>query len=201
MNRTRSGERGFTLIELMVSATVLLLAMAGLLSLLVHNARINKTQRINMELQSSARNSLAMVVQKLRSAGWDPLNTGLGTVVLDPDDLDADDADGVDDIEILADLTGDGDVDDPNEQVRIVRSGDRLVWRRSPAEPYIVLAAGITNDADGDGVAEPLFTPDRLPDPSRITVRITAESPIPNPTSGRPDRYTVTTDVVLRSAL
>ena len=63
MNGNARGQRGFTLIELMVSVTVLLLAMAGLLSLLVHNARINKTQRINMELQSSARNSLAMVVQ------------------------------------------------------------------------------------------------------------------------------------------
>ncbi len=82
-----------------------------------------------------------------------------------------------------------------------MRSGDQLVWRRSPTDPYIVLARDITNDSDGDGIAEPMFVPDSAVDPTRITVRITARSPVPDPRSGGFVRYTVSTDVVLRSSL
>jgi hypothetical protein len=39
------------------------------------------------------------------------------------------------------------------------------------------------------------------PNPTRITVTITAESPVPDPRSGQKIRYTVSSDVVLRKAL
>ncbi len=70
------GERGFSLVEFLVSVTVLVLAMIGLASLLIQNARINKSQQMAAEAQANARNTLSMVVQKLRSAGWDPTNNG-----------------------------------------------------------------------------------------------------------------------------
>ena len=65
----------------------------------------------------------------------------------------------------------------------------------------MVLADTITNDADGDGVAETMFVPDATTHPTRIMVRITARSPAPDPRSGRYIRYTVSSDVVLRKAL
>ena len=71
---TRGGdERGFSLLELLVSVAVLTLALSGLATLLIQNARINKAQRMTVEAQANARNTLSMVVQALRSAGWDPL--------------------------------------------------------------------------------------------------------------------------------
>ena len=38
---------------------------------------------MTVEVQGNARNTLSMVVQKLRSAGWDPMNWGIPTVRLD----------------------------------------------------------------------------------------------------------------------
>jgi type II secretory pathway pseudopilin PulG len=192
---------GFTVVELLLSLALLLLAMSGVLALMVQNARINQAQKVTAELQAGARNSLSLIVQKLRSAGWDPRNTNLGSVVLDPDDLDTDDADGVDDVEILADLNGDGDVGEPDERLRIRREADQILWRSLPSEPFAILAAHITNDGDGDGAPEPMFVPDAVPSPSRIEVRVTAESPLPDPMSGRHARYTVSSDVVLRRSL
>jgi hypothetical protein len=141
-----------------------------------------------------------MVVQKLRSAGWDPTNAGLPTVTLDPDTTD-----DISEIEVFADLDEDGvTADDPDEQtlIRHLGASGQIVWRPSSDvnEPFIVLSGDISNDADGDGNIEPMFVPDADP-PTRITVQITAQSPAPDPTSGQFIRYTVSSDVVLRKAL
>jgi prepilin-type N-terminal cleavage/methylation domain-containing protein len=193
------GERGFSLVEMLVSITVMMLAMTGLASLLIQNARINKSQRMAAEVQANARNTLSMVVQKLRSAGWDPQNVGLPTVNLDSDTSD-DDAE----IEVFSDVNEDGDTDDANEQILIrhLAATRQIVWRPSSdtSVPFVILSADISNDADGDGTIEPMFVADATP-PTRITVQITAQSPVPDPTSGQFIRYTVSSDVVLRKAL
>jgi len=194
-------QRGFSLVELLVSLTVLVLAMTGLAGLLIQNARVNKSQQMTAAVHSNARNSVAMIVQELRSAGWDPLYVNFAGVVLDPDDNDADDTDGVDDLEVYADLLGNGDTADIDEQVRIRLSGDQILWRRQAGLSYIVVAGNISNDADGDGTPEPMFIPDTTPTPSRITVQVTAESPTPDPVTGQTIRYTVSSDVTLREQL
>jgi prepilin-type N-terminal cleavage/methylation domain-containing protein len=195
----RGDEKGFSLVELLVSITVLTLALSGLATLLIQNARINKSQRMAAEVQANARNTLSMVVQRLRSAGWDPTNAGLGTVTLDTDTTDANS-----EIEVFADLNEDGDTADADEQtlIRHVGATGQVVWRPTsdPNDPFIVLSGDISNDADGDGNLEPMFVPDANP-PTRITVQITAQSPAPDPTTGQFIRYTVSSDVVLRKAL
>ena len=195
----RHNQDGFSLIEMLVSITVLLLAMAGLSSLLIQNARVNKSQQMTVEVQSNARNCLSMIVQRLRSAGWDPLNQGTFTPVI----LDQDLSDGIDELEVFADLDMDGLTDSDDEQVLIRHTGNQVVWRRTndTSDPFIVLAANISNDANGDGVPEQMFVPDLTPDPTRIRVTITAQSPAPDPTSGEFIRYTVSSDVALRKAL
>ena len=195
----KHGQDGFSLIEMLVSITVLLLAMAGLSSLLIQNARVNKSQQMTVEVQANARNCLSMIVQRLRSAGWDPLNQGTFSPVI----LDQDLADSIDELEVFADLDMDGLTDSDDEQVLIRHVGTQVVWRRTNdvSDPFIVLAANITNDANGDGVPELMFVPDLTPDPTRIRVTITAQSPAPDPTSGEFIRYTVSSDVTLRKAL
>jgi hypothetical protein len=140
-----------------------------------------------------------MVVQKLRSAGWDPTNAGIATV-----NLDADLTDLVSEIEVFADINEDGDTDDADEQILIRHLGPtrQIVWRPTSdnTDPFIILSGDISNDADGDGTIEPMFVPDATP-PTRITVQITAQSPAPDPTSRQFIRYTVSSDVVLRKAL
>ena len=194
----RHAQRGFSLLELMVSLTVTLLIMTGVTTMMLHNARINKAQQMTAQAQSNARNCLAMVVQRLRSAGWDPLNVGIPSVT-----LDSDLGDDISEIEVYADLDSDGTTDGLDEQVLIRHVGDRIVWRRSndTSGPFVILATNISNDADGDGTIESMFVPSSTPDPERITVRITARSPVPDPMSGEFIRFTADTEVVLRKSL
>ena len=72
MNR----QRGFSLVELMVSMAVLLLALAGLAKMTIESSQINRAQQMTAQVQANARNCMTMVVQKLRSAGWDPATEG-----------------------------------------------------------------------------------------------------------------------------
>jgi len=188
-------QRGFSLIEMLVSITVLLLVMTGLASLLIQNSRINKQQQMTVEAQANARNTLSMIVQKLRSAGWDPGNQGISTLT-----LDANTGDTISEIEVFADFDGDGLTDKDDEQVLIRHVNNQVVWRRDPTAAFIVLSDNISNDADGDGTIEPMFVNDAVP-PTRITVQITAQSPAPDPVSGEFIRYTVSSDVVLRKDL
>jgi type IV pilus assembly protein PilW len=196
--------RGFSLIETLISLVILLLAMGGLASLLIQNAQVNKAQRMTADVQSNARNCLSMIVQKLRGAGWNPMSTSSFPVVLTDQDL----SDDVSEITIYSDidddagtLSPDGDWNDTDEEVLIRHTGNQIQWRRDPSSAFIVLATNISNDADGDGTIEPMFVPDATPNPSRITVQITAQSPAPDPTSGQFIRYTVSSDVVLRKSL
>jgi len=190
-------QRGASLIEMMISLAIFLLALSGLATLLIQNARINKAQQMTADVQANARNTLTIVVQKLRSAGWDPLQVGLGTLT-----LDADLGDDVSEIEVFADLNADADTDDLDEQILIrhTGSGRQVVWRpdNGGGTPFVTLATNISNDSDGDGVIEAMFVPDDVVSPTVITVRVTAQSPSPDPTSRQFIRYTVSSDVVLR---
>ena len=105
-------EHGFTLVELLVTLTLMLFVLAGLAGMLVQNARVNKAARLTAEVQATARTCLSLVVQKLRSAGWDPTVAGIEVV-----ELDADPGDAVSEIEIFADLDADGATAGLDEQI------------------------------------------------------------------------------------
>jgi type II secretory pathway component PulJ len=195
-----SGRRlqgGFSLVELLVALLVTMVIMAGLFGMLIENSRINKSKKMTMEAQANARSTLSLVVQKLRSAGWDPMNAGIPSLTLDPDLSDA-----VSQIEIFADLDMDGDTDEDREQILLRHQNGQVEWRSSNdvTAPFAVMAVNISNDADGDGTAEPMFVPDATP-PTRITVRVTAQSPSRDPMTGEFIRYSVASDVILRKGL
>ena len=100
----RNRQAGFTLIELMVSLAITVVLSAGLATMMVESSRVNRSQQMTAKVQANARNCLSMIVQRLRSAGWDPVNAGLGTL-----NLDSDASDGIAEIELFADLDADGD--------------------------------------------------------------------------------------------
>jgi type II secretory pathway component PulJ len=187
---------GFTLVEALISVAILSLAIIGAFGLLVQNTRINKSEQMTAEAQDHARTALSTVVKTLRRAGWDPMGSGFNSVALDPDPTD-----DISQIEIFADLDEDSTTAGPGEQVLIRHVGDRIEWRRSVGEEFRLLAANISNDADGDGIIEPMFVAVPTPNPTRIQVRITAQSASPDPVSGEPIRFTVSSDVVLRKSL
>ena len=190
------GERaqeGFSLIEILVSLALLSMVLGGVAGLLVQNSRINRAEQMSAEVQSNARNCLSMIVQALRTAGWDPRNAGFAAVALDPSPSNT-----ANYIEVFADLNEDGDTSDTGEHVTIRWNVDRIEWRTDPSQPYVTLADSISNDADGDGTAETMFVADSTSHPTNVMVRITARSPVPDPRSGQYIRYTVSSEVVLR---
>src|SRR5262249_2854556 len=129
---------------------------------------------------------------------WDPKNIGFAAVALDPTPTGPDNY-----IEIFADLNEDGDTLDYGEDVTIRQHARHLRGRRTwdTPQPLPTDADDITGDADGDGVEEPLFTPDSTTNPTKITVTITARSEVPDPRNGQYLRYTISADVVLRGKL
>ena len=197
MRRGRK-EGGFTLVEMLVSLTLLSMVFGGIAALMIQNSQINRTEQMSAEVQSNARNCLSMIVQVLRTAGWDPKNAGFAAVGLDPSPTNSTNY-----IEVFADLNEDGDTNDANEDVTIRWATDKIEWRTTSdtTQPYVTLADSISNDADGDGAPETMFVADSMSNPTRITVRITARSPVPDPRSGQYIRYTVSSEVVLRKKL
>ncbi len=203
MQRTQK-QSGFTLVEALVSLTVLALAMTGLFSLLVHNSRLNKSEQMKAETQANARNVLSIVVAKLRSAGWDPLGTDLFNGLT----LDTNTGDNVAEITVRADYhtagtpgTPDGLTDQPDEVIVFRHVNNQILWDHDDDGNFDVLAVNISNDADGDGTIENMFVPDSTTDPQQITVQITAVSPVIDPITRDFSRYTVTSDVFIRKDL
>ncbi len=190
-------QRGASIIELLVGTGILSIVMVAVSGMLVENGRVNKREHLRAEAQANARNTVARAVSILRSAGWDPGDNGIPTVALDPDTTDA-----ISEIEAFIDHDGDGITAGTDfEQIRIRHLGDRVEWRIDGTGPFQVMSTNITNDADGDGVVEPMFTPDSTTNPTRILVQVTAASSAPDPDTGQPLRYTMTSEVVLRKRL
>ena len=197
-------QRGFTMVEALVSLTVLALAMTGLFSLLVHNSRLNKSEQMKAETQANARNVLSIVVQKLRSAGWDPLGTDLFNGLT----LDTNTGDNIAEITVRCDYhtagtpdTPDGLADQIDEVIVFRHTNNTIIWDQDDDGTFEVLAVNISNDANGDGTIENMFVPDDTTDPQQITVQITAESPVIDPITRDFTRYTVSSDVYIRKDL
>jgi prepilin-type N-terminal cleavage/methylation domain-containing protein len=193
--RPRS-EAGLTLVELLVSLAVFSIAVTAFASMVVGGAKLNKSQQMTISAQSNARNCVSLIEQALRTAGWDPRNAGFHGIVLQSPATAADNW-----IEVFADLDEDGATASDREDMTFRLNGTTLEWRTSASGSFETLAPNITNDADGDGTPELMFTPDATPDPTRITVKVTARSAAPDPRTGHYIRATVATDVVLRGSL
>ena len=192
---TRVQEGGFSLMELLVSVSILSLALGGLAGLLIQNSQINRTEQMLTEVQANARNTMSMVVQAMRSAGYDPKNTGFVPVTTDGAPTNTSNI-----IEVRADLNEDADTADADEDVTIRFTGNQVDWRKSASGSFVVVSDNICNDQNGDGTTELMFTPDAT-NPTHVTVKITACSATVDPRSGNFLRYTITSEVAIRKNL
>jgi len=190
----RSPESGFTLLETLVSVAVFSVAASLLASMVVDGAKLTKTEQMTIAAQSDARNCVSLIEQTLRTAGWDPRNAGFAGIQLQSPAQASDNW-----IEVFADLDEDAATTGLGEDVTIRLNGTTLEWKKSTGGAFEILSPNITND--GSGVAELMFTPDSATNPKRITVKVTARSPVPDPRTGQYVRATISTDVVLRGRL
>jgi type IV pilus assembly protein PilW len=100
-NSTHTGQKGFTLIELMVAMAVASIVMAGIYTFYRGQLKSHITQEELVNMQQDARVGMYMMTRQIRMAGYDPGNTGAtirtanaGQIAFDSDEND----DGVIDV-------------------------------------------------------------------------------------------------------
>lgn len=123
--RTIRRAAGFSLLELMVSLTILSVLMGALLSAVISMQRGYVNQRERVRAQESLRAAQMTLITILRSAGADPLSSGLTRLDPDPNGNGT-----FDDLRVVTDFNPpDGDVSDLLEDVRVWLANDTL-WVR-----------------------------------------------------------------------
>lgn len=89
----RTKERGFSLIEMMISITIGLMIVAALVGVLVNSSRSSKTNERTSELQGNGRYALDTLKRELRQAGyrgytWTEPSTPTTTIIVTNECLD-----------------------------------------------------------------------------------------------------------------
>jgi type IV pilus assembly protein PilW len=101
MNSIHTGNKGMTLIELMVAMAIASVLMAGIYTFYQNQLKSHITQEELVDMQQDARVGMYMMTREIRMAGFDPANTGAtnrtanaGQIAFDSDEND----DGVIDV-------------------------------------------------------------------------------------------------------
>lgn len=180
-------ERGFTVVEFLVSSAIVLVISGSIFGVLAQTERTAAYQMQVLEVLEDTRMALETIERILGQAGNDPYRIGFPAItIISPAE-----------VRVQSDLTGsagpgspdkgdpDGDVDDANEDVTIrFDSGEQsieLVPAGTSAQP---IASGITAFSlqyfDRNGNATDVGS-----DVTRIRVTITGASSYPDPQTGR----------------
>ena len=128
----RSGEEGFTLVELLISILVSMIVLAAISATFVIQNKSYAKQEQVVDVQENARAALQLMTKELLMAGYNP--TGI-TGNAKPGIVEADS----DTVRFTMDFRGailgsdpDGDVDDPNEDITYTLDADKdQVTRKS----------------------------------------------------------------------
>ena len=140
---TRQRRTGFTLIEMAVSMTLLVIIMGSVFGVMARSQREYAEQREVVRAQETIQGVEILLTRVLKSGRADPRQLGIG--LLDPDPY----GDGAfDDVRVVSDLNGDGLTTGPMEDVEIYVQNDTL-WMR--------WQAGATEQAVAHEVAEVSF--------------------------------------------
>ena len=118
---------GFTIVELIVTMTILSVLLTSLVGVLLPIQRGYLAQREQARAQESLRTAQFVIVTVLRTAGADALGTG--SALLDPDPLGHG---SFDNLRVVSDFNpADGDVADALEDVTVWLASDTLLVRWS----------------------------------------------------------------------
>ena len=136
----RAAEHGFTLIELIVSMSLLSVVLAGFFGAILTTQRLYTVQLGIARAQESLRTAEFAISTVLRTAGADPNNTG--ATLLDPNPLGMG---GFDNLRVVSDFNpADGDTDDLLEDVLVWVESDTLLIRWSSAGQGQAMAYPVT---------------------------------------------------------
>lgn len=99
-------EQGFTLVELLISMAVVLVVMASISGAFISQRKAYNTQEQITEMIQNARAAMDIIGREVKMAGYDPTGAGIVGVPYSASQL-----------QIVADLNGDGDTSDSNENI------------------------------------------------------------------------------------
>ena len=120
----RQARAGFTLIEMMVSMTLLVIVMSSVFGVMAQSQRQYAQQREVVRAQETLQGIEILLTRVLRSGRADPRQLGIG--LLDPDPLDHD---VFDNLRVVSDLNGDGVTTGAMEDVEVRIEAD-TIWMR-----------------------------------------------------------------------
>lgn len=117
-------DSGMTLIELLVTLAVGSIIIAAIYSIYISQVQGQATQRAVLEMQQGLRSALTIMDREIRTAGADPMGTAGAEILIASNsefhfthDIRGDEPE----------LPSDGDIDDPNENIRYgINTNDHL---------------------------------------------------------------------------
>ncbi|MCF8144708.1 MAG: prepilin-type N-terminal cleavage/methylation domain-containing protein [Deltaproteobacteria bacterium] len=102
----KSREKGFTLIELLIAMALALVIIGALSSAFVSQRKTYAVQEQVSEMIQNARAAMDMITREVKMAGYDPAEIPIAGIPYSATQL-----------ELQADLNGDGDTSDSNEDI------------------------------------------------------------------------------------
>jgi len=123
---------GFSIVEMLIAVAIGLIVLAGLVVVFVSQKKAYDVQAQVTEMHQNARAALDMISRDVAGAGYDPTNYGVVGIPYDADRL-----------QLRADLNGNGDTNDANEDVTYELAG--TVINRTSGGNTVVFLENIEN--------------------------------------------------------
>jgi prepilin-type N-terminal cleavage/methylation domain-containing protein len=164
----KNTNKGFTLIELLISMVLSVIVMGALIDTFITQRKTYNAQEMITEMMMNARIGMEMITREVRMGGYDPAGTGFDGITYNPTQL-----------QIRADLNGDGDTIDTDETIIYAWDGINLLIMRNANGANEALSENITSFTfdylDSDGIATTTTSEIR-----QVRVQITARTPKPD---------------------
>ena len=113
MESTHTGQKGFSLVELLVAMAVGSMLMAGIYTFYQNQLKSHITLQELVEMQQDARLGMYMMTREIQMAGYDPQNTGAAICIANAAEIAFD-----------SDLNSDGAIDAGTERFYFALSND-----------------------------------------------------------------------------
>jgi len=139
MNRSHRHSSGFTLLELLVTLTILAMVLLVLSSIFVATNRTHRKVNRNANLQASSRQTLSLMSTEIREAGADPSIPAIGLVGIVTADSTT--------LRVRADLNADGAITttEPSEDVTYSYVAGTKTIQRNPGAGAADLLKNVTS--------------------------------------------------------
>lgn len=150
-NSARLDQAGLTLIELMVTVTVLGVVLVVVSTTFLSTTRLHERTTRQAEVQMASRSGMALLFAELRQAGADPANPPIGLTGIATATATS--------IRVRADLNGDGALQtaEPSEDVTYSYDAGQKAIMRNPGTTAAVVIPNVTAMAmsyfDANGTA------------------------------------------------